>query len=386
MSHAVLSPSAASRWLTCTPSARLEHRFPDTESDFAEEGTLAHSLAELLIYEKLALADDAWAFDMADVHDSPFYNDEMYDYCDTYASYVVEQFNAAQAITKDAKIFLETKVDLTEYVPEGFGTIDVQIITDGTLTIIDLKYGKGVPVSATENKQLFLYALGCLNEYDFLYDIKKVRTVIYQPRLDNISEYEISVNDLRQWANKELKPKADLAFKGEGEFIPGAHCRFCKAKSVCKALAEENLQLAKYDFADEPTLSDSEIADILNRADQFKNWINAVEEYALKQAIEGKAWPGYKLVEGRSVRKYVNELAIAEKLLEKGFKQEDFISAKLKGITELEKLLGKGTFSLYLSDHIVKPPGKPCLVPASDKRPEYNSLATAIEDFADFTG
>jgi hypothetical protein len=380
MSHAILSPSGASRWLACTPSARLEQQFPEKTSAFAEEGTLAHSLGELIIRFRLGhINTKKFKKDLAEIEASEHYCESMYEYCDEYATYVNEQVNSLS----NPVILLEQKLDMTEYVPEGFGTGDVVIVSGNKLVLIDLKYGKGVPVYADNNKQLMLYALGALKEFDWMYDITEVTMIIYQPRINNISSFELSVDELRQWAETELRPKAELAFAGEGEYVAGNHCQFCKAKAVCKALADKNLELAKYDFKDPTLLTDKEISDILNRADLFTNWISSIEVYALDEALnQGKTWPGYKLVEGRSNRKIADPIKAVKVLMEKGFASEQILTAKLKGITELEKEIGKKEFSLYLSDLIIKPAGKPCLVPASDKRPELNSLESAKLDFA----
>ncbi len=228
-----------------------------------------------------------------------------------------------------------------------------------------------------------LYSLGALREFDFLYDIHTVRMTIYQPRIGNISTWEISVEDLMQWAENDLKPRAALAFDGRGEYEPGKHCQFCKAKAVCKALADHNLEIAKYEFKESDLLADSDVSDILSRAKFIADWLSAVEDYALQQAVEaGKKWPGYKVVEGRSNRKYADEEEVASVLTIKGIKTQDIYNFKLKGLTEMEKMLGKKEFTVLLSDLIIKPPGKPTLVPESDKRPEYNSAENAAKDFA----
>lgn len=306
---------------------------------------------------------------------------------DDYADYVIEQFNNAKAHTKDAVLLVESKLDLTEYVPEGFGTGDVIIIANSVLDFIDLKYGKGVPVSAVENKQMMLYALGALHAYGFMYDIHTVRMTIYQPRIDNISTYEMSVMDLYEWAEKELKPKAQLAFNGEGKFNPGNACRFCRAKAVCKANADYNLQLAKYDFMDPKLLSDEEIADVLTRSDNFTNWLKAVNDHALLEAANGKKFPGYKLVEGRSNRMYTDADKIFTVLTTEAKIAADKITepVKLLPITKLEKAIPKPLFAEYVTPYVVKPQGKPTLVPESDKRPELSSIDSAALDFAHVT-
>lgn len=384
MAHAILSPSGASRWLVCTKSARFEEQFPDKTSSFAEEGTLAHSLGELLIREKLGW-DDKKTFKkhLADIQAHELYDDSMLEYCDDYATFVVEKFAEAQERTPDAKLFLEQRLDMTEFVPEGFGTGDAVIVADSLMETIDLKYGKGVSVAVTENKQQMLYAIGALRDFDFQYDIQQIRMTIYQPRIGNIESWLINTQELMTWAETELKPKAAMAFAGEGEYVPGNHCHFCKGRAVCKALAEKNLELAAHDFKDPNILSDGEVADILTRADMFTNWIAAVEEHALDQAVNhGKKWPGYKVVEGRSNRKYTDQDAVAAALLKAKFKEENIFTKKLLSITNMEKEIGKKPFAEIVSPFLMKPQGKPTLAPISDKRPEFTGVESAVSDFS----
>lgn len=384
--HAILSPSGASRWLACTPSARLEQQFPDRSGAAASEGTLAHTLGELLIrFKSKMILKTQYTKALKEIKANPQYEEAMFDYADNYACYVIEKFSAAQAHTKDAVLLVEQKLDLTEYVPEGFGTGDIMIIANKVLDFVDLKYGKGVEVSAENNKQMMLYALGALRGFECLFDIETVRMTIYQPRLDNISTFEMSVSDLKDWAENELKPRAELAFAGEGEFAPGEVCRFCKAAATCKANADFNMELAKYEFKESLLLEDGEISDILSRAGLFTKWLNAVEEHAQHEAIvNGKKWPGYKLVEGRSNRTYLDESKVAELLISKGLEEDKIYQPKkILGITAMEKELGKSDFATYLSPLIVKPAGKPTLVPESDKRPELSSAANAANDFAE---
>lgn len=383
--HALLSPSSAARWLQCTPSARLESNFEDKAGDAAEEGTLAHTLGELLLrYKTKRVAKVPYTRELKIIEGNRFYDGAMLEYADGYATYVLECLAEAQSHTSDAQLFLETKLDLTAYIPDGFGTGDAIIIANHVLNIIDLKYGKGVPVSAEQNRQMMLYALGALKEYDFLFDIHIVRMTIYQPRLDSISTWEIPVDELINWAETELVPRAKLAYEGKGEYKPGAHCRFCKAKGLCKANAEHNMEMAKYDFKQEALLNDKEVADILDRADDFKKWIAGIEEYALSEAVQnGKKWPGYKLVEGRSNRMISDPAKAAEILLKQGIAEDKIYSPKvLLGIGGLEKAVGKNELSTYLSELIIKPQGKATLVPDSDKRPELNSIESAQADFA----
>lgn len=375
MSHAVLSPSAASRWLACTPSARLEVQFPDKAGDFALEGSLAHEFGELRL-KQLSGYIEKTEYDKrkAEFVQSKFYSDVLEEYADGYATFVWEKYQIALKTTSDAILRIEERIDLTTYVPEGFGTGDAVILADGTLEIIDLKYGKGVSVSAVENRQMMLYALGALDMFGFLYAIHTVRMTIYQPRLDNVSEWEMSVEELTSWGMNELAPRAKMAYAGKGSFVPGKHCQFCRAKAQCRALAEKNLDAAEHEFKDASLLSDEEVSKVLAQIDVIKNWISAVEDYALQAALDGKKFLGFKLVEGRSIRKYADEKKVADRLIENGYKESlIYEPAKLKTITALEKLVTKKAFIALLGDLVIKPQGKPTLAPESDKRQEWNS-------------
>lgn len=375
MSHAVLSPSSASRWLSCTPSARLEMQYPDKAGDYAKEGTLAHEFGELRLKRYSGEIDNAeWTKKTSELVKDSLYSESLEEYAGGYADFVWEKYQLAQKTTSDAVLRIEEKIDLTAYVPEGFGTGDAVILADGTMEIIDLKYGKGVQVSAVENKQMMLYALGALDMFGFMYAIHTVRMTIYQPRLDNVSEWEMPVEELLMWGMNELAPRAKMAFAGEGSFVPGKHCQFCRAKAQCRALAEKNMEVARHEFDDASLLSDAEISKVLEQMDIFRNWMSAVEEYALQAALNGKAFPGFKLVEGRSNRKYVDEKKVADRLIENGYKSDlIYEPAKLKTITAMEKLVTKKAFTAILGDLIIKPQGKPTLVPVSDKRQEWNS-------------
>lgn len=382
--HARLSASGSKRWLTCTPSANLEDGFEDSSSSFAEEGTAAHELSELVLQKEI---DEITALTFKRrlnkfKKENEYYSDSMLEYVTGYTDFVMERYAVAKARSSDALILLEQRLDFSEWVPDGFGTGDVLIISDGIMEVIDLKYGKGVPVSAEGNPQMRLYALGAMNQYDMLYGIDTVQMTIVQPRLDSISTDELSAEALYTWATDEVKPKAEMATNGEGEFVAGEHCRFCKAKAVCKARADENLKMAEYDFADPNVLSDDEIGAILTKADELQKWAKDVQDYALKQAEHhGATFPGFKLVEGRSNRKYTDEEAIVSALRERGFTDEAIFEKKLLAVTKMEKSISKKTFDELLNPFIVKPPGKPTLVPESDKRPALNSLASAEEDF-----
>lgn len=374
--HALLSASTSSRWLVCTPSAVLESKLAEQSSDYADEGTLAHALAEIELKHKLKWINASdYAKELEVIYASQYFNESMQDYVDDYVSFVLESYAEAG---NGAQIFLETKLDLSHLVPEGFGHCDVNIINDEVLDVIDLKYGKGVAVDAEENKQMMLYGLGALNEFELSYNVKEVRMTIYQPRIDNFSCFTMSAKDLREWGNVVLKPTAELAFEGKGDFVPGDHCRFCKAKTTCKANANYQMEIAKYEFTEPSLLTEKEIADVLSRVDTFINWINAVDAYAIDKALKGTKWPGFKLVEGRSNRKYSDETKVAEVLKKKGFNEDVIYIKKLAGLTEMQKRIGKPTFESIVTPLLIKPAGSPTLVPENDKRPEYNS---AKEDF-----
>ncbi|MBR0484975.1 MAG: DUF2800 domain-containing protein [Oscillospiraceae bacterium] len=366
-SHAKLSASSSARWLACPPSALLNAQVADTASDFAREGTCAHELAEYKVNKFLGhnVRDPTENLD--------FFDAEMAECTDSYLQYITEETTKYH----NPVVMVEQRLDFSAYVPDGFGTGDCIIITDEVLTVIDFKYGKNVLVSAENNSQMMLYALGALDMFGILYDIKEIRMVIFQPRMENISEYTISVEKLLEWAENTLIPTAKLAAEGKGEFQVGEHCRFCKVKATCRERAEYNLMLAQYDFAMPAELEDTEIETILPKADSLVSWVNDIKEYALSQAIAGKQWTGWKLVEGRSVRKYTDENAVAEKVKSAG---ADPYEHKVLGLTAMQKLLGKTKFNELLGGLIYKPQGKPTLVPDSDKRPEWNSAENDFKE------
>lgn len=367
--HAILSASSSERWLHCPPSARLCESYTDKGSDYAAEGTDAHELCEYKLRQALGLeAEDP-------TENLTWYNEEMNDCAMGYAAYVLEQVEAAKQVCADPVVLIEQRVDFSRWVEGGFGTADALIIADGTLKICDYKHGLGVLVRAEENPQLMCYALGALELFDKIYDIETVSMTIYQPRRDNISTYEISKDDLYRWADEVLKPTAELAFAGDGNFLCGEWCGFCKAKNDCRARAEANLALAQYEFKLPPLLTDEDIEEILAKVDELVAWASDIKEYALQQAISGKEWTGWKLVEGRSNRKYINDTVVAGVVEHAGF---DPFERKVLGITAMQKLLGKSRFDELLSPYIEKPQGKPALVPESDKRP---AMSTAAADF-----
>ena len=367
--HAVLSASSSERWLNCPPSARLCEAYEDKGSDYAAEGTDAHSLCEFRLKQALGIpADDP-------IENLSWYNEEMEDCAAGYAAYVSELLETAKQTCADPVVMIEQRVDFSRWVKEGFGTADCIVIADCVLNICDYKNGQGCLVLADRNPQMMLYALGALEIFDGIYDIDTVRMTIYQPRKSNISVYEMDKADLYEWANSELTQKAQLAYEGQGSFSCGEWCRFCKAKAECRERAEANLALARYEFQTPALLADEEIADILGKVDALTAWASDVKEYALQQAISGTAFPGWKLVEGRSNRKYTSEAAVAAAVEGAGFNPYE---KKLLGITAMQKLLGKSRFEELLAPYIEKPQGRPTLVRSSDKRPEWN---TAKNDF-----
>ena len=356
--HALLSASSSHRWLHCNPSARLEREFADRETTAAAEGTAAHALAEHKLKRRLKLRSERPV--------SPFDTEEMEICTDDYADFVMEQVTKERRRDPDTQVFIEQRLDFSCYVPEGFGTGDCLIVSKGRLHIIDLKYGMGLLVDSEENPQMKLYALAALTQYEEQYQIKKVKLTIFQPRRENVSTWETSVAKLKKWATKDLVPKAQRAFKGEGEYCPGEWCIFCKAAVKCRARAEDKLRLAQSEFKMPPLLTDAEIEDVLAKLPDIKKWADEIQEYALAKALAGKEWAGFKLVEGRSVRKFTDERAVVKAANEAGY--HDIYKQTLISLTEMEKLMGKAEFSKVLGALVTKPQGKPTLVPDTDKR------------------
>jgi hypothetical protein len=357
--HSIYSASGAHRWMNCPPSAQLEQQFPNETSTYAEEGTAAHDLAEHKLKKALKMRSKKPT--------SPYHSDEMDEMTDLYVEYCLQLIEKSKETCSDLQILIEQKLDFSDYVPEGYGTGDLVVVGNGTLHVVDLKYGRGVVVSAEKNPQMMLYALGALSLFDMLYDIEKVSMAIVQPRVDNFSTYEISVEELLKWAEEELKPKALLASTGGGEFCAGDHCRFCRAKNQCRARAVKNLELLKYEFQDPALLTDEEIAEIIGLADELAKWAGDIYTYATALAInEGREWDGFKLVEGRTRRKYTDEAAVAE--VAKGAGYTDIFKQSLITITEMEKLMGKKKFNDILGKLVEKPKGKLTLVPETDNR------------------
>lgn len=374
--HAILSPSGAHRWLHCTPSARLEQEFENAESVAAKEGTAAHALCEHKLKKALRMRSKRPVSD--------YDTDEMEECTDAYVDFVIEQYGLAKQNCKDPLVLIEQRLDFSCCVPEGFGTGDCIIIADDKLHIVDFKYGMGILIQAEENPQMKLYALGALELYDALYDIKDVSMTIFQPRRENVSTWTISVEQLREWAENELKPKAQMAYNGEGEYLPGEWCNFCRAAIKCRARAEEKLRLAQLEFRMPPLLVDAEIEEILTVLPDLVKWANEITAYATDAAVShGKEWRGFKIVEGRSVRKYRDEEKVAEAAQEAGY--TDIYRKTLITLTEMQKLMGKKKFDEVLGSLICKPPGKPTLVPVTDKRPAIN-ITNAGNEFNEIKG
>lgn len=367
--HALLSASASHRWIACPPSARLCEKYEDTSSDYAKQGTDAHSLCQYKLEKALGMKT-------ADPTENlTYYDEEMENCAEMYADYVMEQVEKAKQHCADPVVLIEQKLDFSRFVKGGFGTGDCVIIADGTLSVIDYKHGKGILVEAENNSQMMCYGIGALELFDGIYDIDTVSMTIFQPRRDSCSTYTITKEELYFWAETVLATAAELAYAGEGEFFAGEHCQFCKAKATCRKRAEYNLELARYDFEMPATLEDDEIEVILPKVDDLVSWASDIKEYALKLAISGKEWTGWKLVEGRSNRKYTDETAVAEAVKKAGYNPYE---EKLLGITAMTSVLGKKKFEEILGGFVEKPQGKPTLVPESDKRPAMN---TAKDDF-----
>ena len=369
--HALLSPSGSHRWLNCTPSALLESKFPGGSSSAAEEGTAAHAFCEHKLKKALRRRSKRPV--------SNYDSDEMQEYTDSYVDYVLEQIEVAKQTCKDPMVLIEQKVDFSEYVPDVYGTADCIIVSDDTLQIIDFKYGLGVLVHAEQNTQLMCYSIGALNIFDSLYDIKQVTMHIFQPRRENVQSWTIPVDELKVWAENELKPKAQMALNGEGEYNPGEWCQFCKAAVRCRARAEEKLRLAQQEFKMPPLLTDSEIEEVLTILPDLTKWADGILAYATDAAVNhGKEWNGFKVVEGRSVRKYKDEDKVAQAAKDHGY--TDIYRQSLITMTEMQKLMGKKNFEVILGDLIVKPKGKPTLVPVTDKRPAID-VTNANDEF-----
>lgn len=378
--HALLSASSSYRWLRCTPSARLEQQFEDEQSPYAAEGTKAHGLAETLLNRLLFDTN----YDESEAEPEP-YSREMSEAVSQYVDICMEKANEARKRSADAEIMVEARLDYSEWAPEGFGTGDMVIVADEVLEVVDLKYGKGVPVSAINNSQMRLYALGAYAAYSLLYDIKTVKMTIVQPRLDSVTTDTMAIVDLLAWG-ESIKPVAKKAFEGDGECVAGSHCGFCKVRHLCRALADTCLE-EFYQMGGKKTnlLMDSEVAHILDMYPVIKRWLEDVNDYAIQKAVSGeKDWPGYKVVEGTSKRKITEPIKAAQALLAAEYEEAEIYKPKeLRTITDLTKLLGRNGFNEIVGPFVVKPPGKPTLAPLSDPRKPMELNTVTAEDFDD---
>ena len=371
--HSRCSPSALHRVLNCTPSLVLSEQFDDEESIYSAEGSAGHALAEHLIKKHLKLQTRRPT--------SEYYTDDLVDAVNEYVTFVVSEIEAAKQECKSPVFAVEQKVDISDYIDECFGTADMVIITEKVAQIIDLKLGRGIEVSAEDNDQLKAYGLGVLTMADMLYDIETVRLTIFQPRISNYSTWDITAEDLRKWGDEVLRPRGAMALIGAGDFHAGSWCRFCKARFQCRARAEEFLKMAQMEFRQPALLSDDEIAEVLTKADALSKWADDIYAYAQDQAIvRGTEWPGYKLVEGRSNRKYTSEEDVEAAAKAAGY--TDIYKQSLIGITDMERLMGKAQFAEVLGKYVYKPAGKITLVPESDKRKAI-TRDTAEADFTE---
>lgn len=366
--HAFVSASAAYRWSRCVMSVTFSQQFPDTGSPYAAEGTLAHSIAELKLNKQFTpMPPSEYKRKIEALKADPLYQDEMDGFTDRY---VEEILKICHALPTRPYVVAEKKLDLSHIIPEGFGTADCVVLHGDTLHIFDLKYGKGVPVSAEENPQLRLYALGAVREYSMLYDIRRVVTHIIQPRLDNMSSEELSTEELTAWG-ETIKPLAEMAYRGEGDFCAGDWCRFCKGKNHCRARTAAMLELEqpKERMERGEVLTDEEIGSILLRAQTLENWVKGLKEYAFQKISTGGNIPGWKLVEGGGGKRFISDVDKAFAVLtSSGYEEAVLYAREPIGVPALEKLCGKKKLTELIGSYITKPAGKPTLAPVSDKR------------------
>lgn len=380
--HATLSHSKAKQWLTCTPSIRTAEKEAESKaSSYADEGNVAHDLGEIRILWQLRMISEKmynYKLSLLKKKKNKYFNQSMWDYVSGYVAFVIKRYNALRKIRPHAMIFVETKVDTSPWVPEGFGTADVILIADDYLEFIDLKYGQGVAVYAKENPQLMLYALGAYNLFGWIFEPNHCSLVIYQPRIDNISTYQTDYLALLKWAENVVVPQARKAFDGVGEFVPGDHCQFCAVKATCRVNAKYRLEISGA-FKEPALLTDEEVVEVLGKYEGLVNWAGAIADYALQKAVNGKDWPGYKLVSARSNRVYKDAEKVIQVLKKAGYKDADILDSKLKGIGGLETLLGVKDFEKLIGKLVIKPYGKPALAPKDDARPAYDRTRVAKE-------
>ena len=379
IAHAKLSASGSDRWMGCTRSSAFEAQFPEpSPTTHSEKGTFYHDVARQDISVHLGLPVLPLPPELMH-YDSPEHRAEV----GIYISFAITLIEEARAKDPTTQVLLERRVDFSRWVPQGFGTADLIVITDRTAYVVDLKFGKGLKVDAPGNSQLRLYALGAIEMFSHLYDFDQIINIIVQPRLGHMSQEGLTTKELLEWAETEVAPKAKLAWAGEGDFVPGDHCRWCRGKAQCPARNDSNLALARHDFAEPASMTDPEIAEVLAQAQKLYVWVRDLEEFAYRQALNGRQWPGFKLVEARGSRKFTDVTAAAQVLIDAGISSDDIFENNLRSLTALETKLGKNKFAQLLGDLIAKTPGKPMLVPVTDKRVEFHPLAAAAADFLD---
>ena len=380
MAHALLGPSSAARWIACPPSVKLCEQFEDVESEYAKEGSLAHEIAELKVKKLIdpGLTSRKFTAAMKKLKEKELYQEEMQGYTDEYVEFIQEQMYS-HLVTPH--IAVEQRVDFSGYVPDGFGTADCILIADDTLHIIDFKYGKGVPVNVENNAQLLLYALGAYLAYEMIFPIEHIKMSIVQPRLNNIDTWECSLDYLLEFA-KIAQEKAAMALKGEGDFNCGEHCKFCKAKAVCRERANANLELAKYEFKAADQLTLEEIGQILEKAKDLAKWADDLKDYALSESLKGNEVPGWKAVNGRGSRSFTNTDEAIKVLVDNGIAEELLFERKYLTLAQMEKTVGKKEFNNLVGNLIVMNVGKPTLVEASDKREAITNRIKAEDEFS----
>lgn len=382
--HALLSASGAHRWLACTPSARLEEFFEAKTSTYAEEGTAAHALAELVaLYWTQQITEDEYEARLTELQKNKWYTEDMLEDCIAYAKLICDKWNALKEKTGDAVVLLEAQIKYDKWAPGGFGTADCLILADGYLEVIDFKYGKGKRVDAFENPQMRMYTLGAYNTYGLVYDVEHITMTIFQPRLSGgLSSDEITIDEILEWGETYVKPRAELAFAGKGEFNPSNEtCKFCRAKETCRARTEENLK--QFDEApDVFLLTVEEAGQLLEKAADIESWLSDLKNFVQSSLLEGATVPGWKIVEGRSNRRYSDEAAVAQAMIAAGYAEAALYKPKeLITLTQMEKDFGKKNVAKVLGELIIKPTGKPTLAPESDKRPEFKPEEQILKAF-----
>lgn len=381
--HSLLSASGSERWMSCTPSARKEENIKDTESVFAKEGTLAHELGELeLRYYYKMIPTTEYKVKLRAITEHELFTSDMPDHVDVYVSYCIERVNHYKSICTHVEISIEEKIDLTEYIPEGFGSNDFVIVADNFIEVVDLKYGRGVLVSAVRNSQLMLYGLGSVFRHRLSYKMNEVQLTVIQPRTSiNPSSFVMKVDELENWADTEVRTKAKLAFAGEGEFNPGSWCKWCKFKPKCRAVYDDNVKLMKQDFGDPSELTDDEVLEVFEKIEQIVGWTTSVSAYVMDKLLKKKPIGNYKLVKGRSNRIFKDKEAVIKKLESLKIHEDEYLSErKLLGITAIEKVLGKKDFGEKLGDLVDKTEPKPAIAKLDDKRESF--FSSAESDFS----